>query len=439
MQNLQQYRSVKARIRLPAGGDPGRAITVTGGVSNEPSYANAIPAKEWSIVDDMLNVSDCAAFTVANIDGENAGKFYPGQLVVIDESDPDVANGQWCRQFTGRVTSIDSGSDLSGGSVILVTAMDLGWHLTSCCAEPLTQTNHITLKQLVQLLIDPTWGFQSTVVKGQADVSVGNLLNRSLKQGRQGVLRSQPHDPTQILPYIQVEIGQTPWEILKLYFERTGYMINVGAKGDLVVFQPDYQQPAPYEALQFHGSGDVRRKKNNVQGHPSLRQSIDGVYSESQCWSTIVIPNIAQQAAIANNPNAQYLDIRYIPNTNPLPFNRILAFLDGEAINESMRQTRAIFRYQYDAFNSWEYSVEVLGHSSQGTFFASDTMIPVDDSVNGVKNGNYYVQRVQKTMREREGARTHLTIRKPNLLNPGLQAQVGGGGAGFVTGPPVVK
>lgn len=428
----------RLRIRLPAGGDPLDALTVSAGRKSTASqpYIDVLPAKEWCITDDMLKVSDSASFSVANIDGANNGKFTLGRLVKIEAADDAVAGGQWTSVYTGRVVAVEYGSDVSGGSVIRVDCMDLGWHLTSCCGRPLQNTNGVTLGQLLMRLIDPTWGFKSTV-------TIGNVLNRTLKQGRAGVQRALPHNPEDVLPPIQVEPGQTPWQILEEYFKREGYILNVGAQGDVIVFRPDFFQPSLYDSIEYHGSGEGTRTKNNVVGRPSLRLAIDGLYSETQCWSTVVAPTEAEAAAIAQAPNAQYRHASYKPASNPLPFYRLQVAVDGEAITPTMRAMRALYAYQLGQFQSWTYDCTVVGHSSMpkgsnlAAFWASDTMVSVNDSVNGPVSGMFYVQSVQRSMTMGEGARTKLTLRLP-ILDPSLQAQLGGGAKKAALPPKVI-
>lgn len=408
------------RIRLPAGGDPTLAVTCGAGPKFAGNFSNVIPLKEWCINDDVLNVADTASFTVSNIDGANRDRFRVGQRVEIELADDEVSGGAWTRVFTGRVVRRRLGSDLSSGSVILVECMDLGWHLTSCCGRPLQGTNGITLDKLCENLLESTWGIKSKA-------TVGNLLNRKLKQGRAGVLRSLPRDPTQVLPPIQVEPGQTPWQVFELYFHREGFLLNIGAEGDLVIFQPDYASASPYGALEYHGSTDGNRNRNNIEGHPTLTEDIEGVYSEAQCWSTVVVPTPPEEAAIARNPNAQYKWTIYKPSVNPLPFDRRHVAVDSEAINGEMRKNRAVYAYQMGAFNSWVYECDVNRHTSkapgsrEATFWATDAVVSVRDSIHGVDE-KVFIQGVRKSMTQRDGSKTHLTLRKANLLDPSLQA-----------------
>lgn len=426
-------RAARLRIRLPAGGNSQQSLTVMAGPDDGAGAAqNVLYAKEWSITDDVMQVSDPACFTVSNEDGVNTGKLYPGQLVQIDESHPDVVGGQWLRQFTGRIHRLEHGSDASGGSVILAACYDLGWHLTSCAAQPLLKTNGITFGALCSHLLDPTWGFASTV-------AFGNALNRSLKQGRTGVLR-QFVPPKTVLPFIQVEPGQTPWDVLQTYATREGLLVGVSAQGALTLFRPDYSQDSRYDTAHFHPSKDPRSTQNNMEGRPTLILSIDGMYSESQCWSTVVKPTKVQEAAIANNPNAQYRHDTYKPSTNPLPFNRRSVLMDAEAINQTMRQNRATYAYQRGLFDSFEYRFARQGHASGGQLYVADSMIPISDSMHlPGQDGLYYIAQVRRESTIHGGDMTQFLCRKPFLLDPSLQAQVGGGASGISSPPPARK
>lgn len=411
--------SVRARIRVGANSDS--AVTISMDQHDIGTTTNSFPAKEWCILDDVLNVSDSASVTIANVDGENTGKFQVGQRIEIDESDSNVAQGNWIRQFTGIITSLDSYSDIHGGSNILISAMDLGWNLTSSHANPLTKKgsfgvnlNGITWDQLLKLLLDPSWGFGTTVGS--------NGLNRSLKQGRAGVLRSLLGPQAQfgsVLPYIQIEPGQSPWDILQTYAAREGVLINVGASGDLIFFRPDYTQQASY-SISYNGSKDSSRVNNNILGRPSLHEDINGLYSEVQCWSSVINPVFIT----GENPNASSTHFTFTPSQNPLPFIRRQVITDGEAISSALRKNRAIWKQQIGLFESWQYEIELLGHSQVGSdnvghFFVSDTIISINDTIHDVVGG-YYVQQVRRSSTLQDGLKTKLVIRKPGLLNPEL-------------------
>lgn len=409
----------RARILVPGRGTlQGQSLNLTIDSTSRLS-STEFPAKEYVISDDVLNVADTATVSIANEDGVHTDKFVLGQMVRIDESDSDVANGQWTRQFTGRITTIEDYTDIQGGTNILLTAMDLGWHLTSCHARPLLNLRKLTIEGLIQQLIDPTWGFGT--------VTSDATMNTNLKHGRRVIQQNINPQLRAVLPFIQVEIGQAPWDILRPYAERAGLLINVGARGEIIFFRPTYTAPAQY-TVEFHGSREAQRARNNVVGRPAVREGIDELYSEIQCWSTAVIP---PKVGDTTNPNEQYRKTTYKPDSNPLPFQRLHAFMDGEAINQDLRRNRAIRKQQMGDFASWTYEAEFPSHSQNGGFFVSNRMVSVNDSVRKL-SGAYYVQAVRRSVTLRDGAKSRLTIRKP-LLNPELGELNYGAGAKSAT------
>ncbi len=407
---FSEIRSVRLRARFVPAKSGGTTQTIMTD-PDAPLRDNEHLAKEWSFADDILNVSDTASVSIANPDGEVTGKFQIGQRVELEESDPNVANGQWIRVFTGRLTQIRNYTDIVGGSNLLLSMMDLGWHLTACHAKPLVSIRKRTFQQLLDLLIDPSWGFDRTQTIGSND------LNRRLKHGRQLILVGKRVQFGSVLPYVQVEVGQTPYDILALYARREGWLLNVGARGELIFFRPRYDTD-PLYSLYFYGSDSDNTRRNNVVGTPTVTESIDGVVSAAQCFSTAVIP---PQLENSTDPNQGYRSTVIAAMPNPLPFFRRKSFSDNEAITDQLRQNRATWEQQMGLFNSYTVEAEFPAHSQEGAFFVSDSMISCDAPPLGL-SGVYYVQSVRRSLTLREGLRTRLVIRKPGLLNPELTA-----------------
>ncbi|MEO9196316.1 MAG: hypothetical protein ABI445_21905, partial [Polyangia bacterium] len=209
---------------------------------NAPQQSSAVLfAREWSINDDTMNLCDTACVTISNIDGENAGSIKLGQSAHIELSDADVAHGAWCKAFTGIVTDLQTASEASGGSTIVVTMSDVGWFLTQCCAKPLVNIKGKKMIDLLRLLIDPSWPIKK--------ILSDNNVNRRIKHGRTVIVQNAKAILTQVLPYIQVEPGQKPADMILLYAARDGVLVNAGADGSLILFRPDYSQQVLYSAV----------------------------------------------------------------------------------------------------------------------------------------------------------------------------------------------
>src|SRR6266496_4056204 len=104
--------NVEARVRFQSARLGQATVSVVGGETSSVSgSASEIPCIEWCIDDDCMNIADSAAFTIANIDGENTGVLSVLQLVVIEVRDPSVAAGAWVQAFKGRVLRLVHKSD----------------------------------------------------------------------------------------------------------------------------------------------------------------------------------------------------------------------------------------------------------------------------------------------------------------------------------------
>jgi prophage tail gpP-like protein len=374
-------------------------------IASGSAAPEALPCKEWSITDDVLNLADMACVTVDNANGRNANVFSPGQRVELDLRNDAVAGGAPVRSFTGVVTGVRYGSDASAGSVIQITMMDVGWYLTACCATPQLNIKNLTIAQLLAALIDPSWGITQVVSS--------NDLNRRLKHGRQVIIQNLQPVLGAVLPYIQVEPGQKPADILDLYAKRAGVLLNSGADGSLILFQPNSSQQALYGAYYDPTNGGL----NNIVGRPTREETIDGLYTQTTCFSTVVIDPAISGLANPEDPNAAFRHTTYTPTLSVLPFRRQEVMTDAEAINDTLRHNRCVWKYQMGQFQSFKYECEFDAHQQNGAFFVSDTVIDVRDDVNGV-NGLYYVQSVQRSQTLTEGSRSRVIARRPGLLNP---------------------
>lgn len=371
------------------------STAVVGGTQVEP--------KEWSVDDDILVLSDSLSFSIENDDGRYSGQFACGDGVVLHLSDSSVDGGAWKEQFRGRVTALDYTSDISGGSVIQVTCMDLGWHLVSTAGRPLQNIKSVKFSRLLELVLDTSWGF--------AGVRAQNDTNRRLKHGRTLILQVLNQVAGAPLSYIQIEPGQRVADILVLYAKREGMFVNVSADGYVQIFRPNYTDPALYN-VRYHGSTEATRGQNNIVGRPRWSLKIDGLYTSVTCFSTVVQSQVDD---MPDNPNEMYTRSTYTPTTAPLPFMRREVISDSEAISRSMRQQRAQWHYQRGIFDGDVYEVTFRGIAQGGAFYVSDTMCSVNDSVHRL-NANRYVSAVRKSCTLSGGFTSTLRTHVPGTL-----------------------
>lgn len=350
---------------------------------------------------DVMTLGDSFSATIPDANGKLVGKPKVGDKVSYYVADPEVAGGKPVRKVLGRVTHRNAKTN-SGGTIISVTGADLGWHLSSTTAPVWFRLRGATLETLLTKVIDPSWGI--------IGVRSSNDLNRKLKLGRAGAAQViQGSQSFTIVPPVQTDVGQSIADLLVEYARLQKLLVNVSSDGYLQIFAPNYTQPVAYK-FQLHQIGSGREESNNII-EAELDESIDGIYTQVDCYTSVLNPGFQN----TQNPNAGRYKGRYSPVPNPLPFNRPLSFTDQNQLSKDAATVRAQWKWQRGIFDSWTYTIKVLGHQQNGVAFDCDTMCEVYDDVNDV-NGKFYVQKVKYVRSRQEGVVSYLTLKKPNLL-----------------------
>jgi prophage tail gpP-like protein len=368
-------------------------------------------AREWVVTDDILTLGDPFSCTIPNIDpitradGALSGLIHLGDPLEVFEADPNVGGGAKTRVLKGRVTAVEHTSDITGGSVLMVTGADLGWHLNHTGARPFLNLRRATFDRLLAELKDPSWGI--------VGVRAENDTSRRLKLGRvQAVINAQPNvvDPP-VIPKIQTEPGELIADILIRFAQRERLLVNVSPDGYLQFFRPRYDTEPLYR-FEYHGSDRAARVRNNIE-RPRILESIDHVYTEVRCYSTTVLPPTVRNTA---DPNEGYFHGTY-RSASALPFFRRLVFSDPEQLNQEKANARARWRFERGIFDAWLYESSVDGHSQRGGFFIADTMAEINDTFHKVQ-GRFYVSSVQRsfTLGPRGGFSSRVTLHKPGVL-----------------------
>jgi prophage tail gpP-like protein len=360
---------------------------------------------QYSIDNDVLQLGDPFAVTIPNPQGRLNGKIAIGDSVEVFMADPDVAGGQKLRVLKGLITGRDSESADGTGTVLTVSGADLGRHLVDNDAPLWFRLRGATFDQLLRKVLDPSWGF--TGVRAENDT------HRRLNLGRAGIAQEIAPAVKAFIPPVQTEVGEKIADLLIEYARREHKLVNVSSDGYLQIWSPNYDQKPLYR-LEYHRLDEPGYRRNNVE-HARLSESIDGVYTNVACVGTVVRPPVT---ANAQNPNEGKFRGTYALNfattpPAPLPFTRRVTFSDGDQLTKQQANARAKWRWQRGMFDSWRAEYTVKGHSQNGVFFTPDTMVEVRDSVNGV-GGNYYLSAVRK-IRDGQGTRTVLTVRRPLL------------------------
>lgn len=365
---------------------------------------------EFSYDSDILQLGDPFSVAIPNIDGEHSSKITLGQDVQFYLSDPAVNGGAKVQKVDGIVIGRELVVDKSGGSTLLVTGADRGWHLTQNSGPLWYRLRGRKFDALLNDLVfkNPSWGFKSPA-------KMDNEFNRKLKKGErleQGRAQFVGEDASglAIIPPIQFEPGETIAEVLIRYAGRERRLINVSADGYLQFYQPNYGQAISY-TFDLHKSSDPRRVRNNVK-RASLSEKADSIWTDVTCVSPKVIRRLEE--VDQNNPNSGKMRGIY-QDSSALPFAHRLTFSDSEPLDESATRKRARWKQERGIFDSWTLTYVVDGALQGSEFYEPDTMCMVWDDVTGV-SGNYYISSIKVRRNRAQGTTTTLTVKKPNLL-----------------------
>lgn len=383
----------------------------------------------FSYQSDVLAVGDPFSVTVPNPRGKYTSKFLPGSRVQLKLSNPRVNGGALTLKHTGRLIERQASSDRSGTRIQLGCA-DLGWHLATCCGpltynlqrgtfgDLFTAKGQVVRGQMQPGLFDPRWGLAGSYDgpggTWKAQILTTNQATLQQRLGQRITLTKGQAAATNLTGVfqrvyaIQIEAGDKVFDILSEYARRFNLLVNVSSDGYVQVWNPDYTRKPLYR-IEYHD--DARRDRNNVE-NVRLIDNITGNYTEVTCVGEIVGLEFAQLDP--NDPNAGRVYGTFSRPGN-LPFTYRNTFCEGELWTSELAAKLAEWRYKRELFDSWTYEVQVKGHHQNGTWWESDTMVAVDDSVTGVQ-GNLYCSAVHYDSTP-EGDVAHLTLKLPNLLS----------------------
>lgn len=389
-------------------GDRSPALTVEigplGGNTDRPiGLQRFTNISEYCYDNDILQIGDPVSIKLSNPDGAYSNKIQIGDTIQLGLTDPDVGGGTKVSQYIGVVTEIDMQDDALGGSRIVVSGADLGWHLVNNCGPLFHRYRGKSLNAILQDVLDRQWGFLG--VRG------GNELNQKAKQGRAGIINPSAVQGFQVVPPIQWDPGMMIADVLVTLARRQKLLLNVSSDGYLQFFKPNYTQAASY-VFHHHKATESDRTNNNVES-ARLRQSIDGQYTAVTCVGQVAYTPFG--ANVPGHFNQGKLRKDYF-STATLPFPRRISFGDYDQMDDASVANRAQWKWQRGQFDSWTYEITVRGHSQNGLFYAPDTICEVNDSVFGISGKRFYVAAVRFARTMQHGTTTTLRIHKADVL-----------------------
>jgi hypothetical protein len=219
---------------------------------------------------------------------------------------------------------------------------------------------------------------------------------------------AQPPDPkSEFIPMLPATGMTVEWD----EFRHRQYLA-----GDIHLFDPKTGKGEPYEHDHPHHEHNLEvaatwAGEHGDRARERLHESLDGVYTEVICVGAVAVPSVLPDRF---NPHAGTFQGKY-EDPSQLPFPRSNTFAESNAMTQQFADDRARWKFERGQFDSWVGEYTVFGHVLGGTFLAADTMVAVDDTINGIRE-NLYVAGRRFQRSKSGGTITILELRKPNFL-----------------------
>jgi len=373
---------------------------------DEMNRTELVNTVEFSYSSDIMQLGDPFSVVIPNPRGKYTNQFTRGQKVELSLKNPNVNGGQPTLKQRGVIVRRHQSTSSSGGSVIRLDCADLGWHLANNDAWLFYKLQGKPFSDLLQdpKFIDPSWGLTGLTT----DRETTNLLKRGVNNGRAQYQLDLLALGT--LVYLQIEPGDKVADIISTYARRINRLVNVGADGKLILWNPNYSKSALYH-IELHDIDEMGGPGNpNNVIDAAIDEDITSIHTEVTCIGEIVGATLAPDVTDQNAAKRRGT----FANAYALPFLHRLNFADGDIYAKNSAQKQAQWKYNRGIFDSWQAVYVVRGHHQGSEWWESDQMCTVNDTLHGI-SGAMYVSSVRYD-RDSRGDRTTVTLRKPGLL-----------------------
>lgn len=368
---------------------------------------------EFSYVSDVMGVGDVCSFTVVSTpDGERLRQLREGASVKVKMRNASVNGGKWTTKYSGLIVSRDA--DLEAGTIKIGVA-DRGWHLLHSSAPLWKKLRGLKLRDLLDpnaspktRFLDPSFG-----LVGLRTGLDANALNRSIKLGKSGLIPPGQESIAPV-PILQVEPGESFFDVLSRFAQRFNLLIGVSVDDYLQAWNPSYERSPAYSVIRKKGDGSQRNNVINVKRHDDLTSR----YTSVTVVGEIVVPPVDErgQSQDAFAPNANKRRGYYEAAEGLLPFNHRKTSSNGEMWTGALAKKQAEWEWKRGMFDSHYLEVTLPDHYQAGTWLESDQLVDVDvpelDAV-----GRYYAAQVTCSSTAAEGDVTTMILRWPHLLS----------------------
>ncbi len=385
-------------------------------------------ATQWSIESDIMQSADAFSITVANPYGGSSSKVatHDAVKVLVDET----------VQMTGWIDDLNLRGGADSGASIEIVGRDRFGQLVDVSATPKSYANK-DLSQIAKELSDPfvtTWHVDNEA--NRLALVRAKRKHRTAKKQKEAYdryardtellrLALEPVAATRaadkkrltkakanlarikavLFPRIKVSPGESPMEVIERAADKTGMMVWCAADGAGIIARPNYDQ-APLYQLQLHPSTMQTATANNVK-------SWDHQLSGRELFATYRLSGTSANTANANAAQSHH-DIDDTDSNVALARHKLIV---GSGQNKAQSKNQLVKDKQLRQFNATVLNYTVQGHGQGGLLWEVDTLVSVDDRVNGIQ-GDYYLTRRRFVGSKQGGQETELTLHQKGILLP---------------------
>jgi len=353
-------------------------------------------------------------------------RFVPIKLA---HADPRVDGGKPVPLLQGVCTRLEHHTS-DGASVLRLSGYDLGKLLDSC-AKPWIRLRGLSLGAIIDKLLDPSWLARNRTDDWGIQGVTGLNRDRTLKLGqkvsfgRQQVQIDIGKTYGQVLPPLQVEVGETVGDLVSRYARLTGItasrgsFVNCSADGYVQVFNPDdYKDDPPLYVFEDHDDARNFRIKRS-----SLVLDGEDLYSEYACYGSVIAPPQQFAQDKVTNPNAGRFHGEDAEDILGPPGNRIfrrLTFSDAEQYKPEFADARARWRRRQALYKELAVHLTVQGHSMPGPDgrwrpLVEGNVAELNSTRLGIQ-ARFMLEQVTKRQNATVGTEADVTLRRLGLL-----------------------
>lgn len=361
-----------------------------------------------------------------DLPGLNLHRWIPIKLA---HADPRVDDGKPVPFVQGICTRVEHHTS-SGASILRLSGYDLGKLLDSS-VKPWLRLRGLSLGAVVDKLLDPSWlarnrhdGWGIQGVTGLFRDRV-KKLGQKVSFGRAAAQADVGKVYVQMMPPLQTEVGETVGDVIARFARLTGLtsstgsFVNVSADGFVQIFNPDdYKDAEPLYVFEDHND-----ERNFRVKHSSLILEGDDLYTEYDCYGSVIAPATNYTVDKLTNPNAG----RFFAQTassilgpsDGLIFRR-LTFADPEQYAPGFAEVRAGWRRRQSLFKEWTVQLTVQGHSMPGPDgqwrpIVEGNIAELNSSRLRIQ-GRFLIEQVTKRQNATVGTEADVVLRKRGLL-----------------------